>query len=189
MKHSRPPIGTLHPLPDADDEEHPMATPPDEPMFPAVADALTEQRFPAVVEQRPETTLGRPLLWAAAWGGLGALLAATTALIALFLFVMAFLSLVAATSETTTIGDVWEGSISGLLTLPFSPEVVGFALRVCTVSAVLAMGSLLVLRLSATVRRWTPRMQGFAAAAATYAFLSAIGSVLGTIAQAVIATW
>lgn len=166
-----------------------MATPPDEPMFPAVADALTEPNATATADQRPETTLGRPLLWAAAWGGLGALIAGITALIALFLLVMAFLSLIAAASDSTTVGDVWEGAISGLLTLPFSPEVIGFTLRVCAVSAVLSMGSLLVLRLSTTVRRWTPRMQGFAAAAATYAFFSAIVSVLGSIAQAVIATW
>ena len=167
-----------------------MATPPDKPMFPAVADALTEPTAPA--NQRPETTIGRPLLWAAAWGGLGALLAATAALIAMLLLLMAFLTLVAGVSETTTIGDVWDGGIGGiatLLTIPFSPELIGFTLRICAVSAVLSMASLLVRRLSTTVRRWTPRMQGLAATAATYAFLSAIASVLGTIAQAVLTTW
>lgn len=154
-----------------------MATPTPGSPFPTVAD----QPAPS------ETTLARPLMWAAICGGLGGLFAAIAAVTVLFIFLMGILALIAAASTNTTLNDAFGGFPNPLTDIPL--DFIWLLLRIAAVAAVLSMGSLLAIRLNATVRCWAPIKQGLAAAATTYVAISALASVLGSLGQAIIATW
>jgi hypothetical protein len=125
---------------------------------------------------REETTAGRPLAWAAAWGGLGALLSIVAALLLMYLLIMSF---VVAVSDDETMGDIFIGL--GKIWGSVPPEVLVMVLGVCAVSSVVSMAAVLLLRRSETVRRWRPGVQGLAAAGAAYAFFSVVGPVFGQI--------
>lgn len=120
-----------------------------------------------------ETTLGRPLAWAAAWGGLGALGVIGAIVTAFNVFLTALFAV--ATEETTAseiLPSIWQPAADFLTS--GSTVVLG----ICVATSLTAMAALFLLRRRRQFRQTRPGMQGFIAAVTTYAFSSVAGPLL-----------
>lgn len=116
---------------------------------------------------RQPTTLWRPLVWTLCLSAVGAVLMIVAVIALVVAVIVLFLMLVAAVVDSFTLADIfsdgWLGGLGGVLAelgLEFA-VVVGIALAIGT-------ASLLLLRLSTSVRTWPPFLQGLAASGVTY---------------------
>lgn len=116
---------------------------------------------------RQPTTLWRPLIWTLCLSAVGAVLLIAALIAIVMAAILMFLLLVAALVDSITVdeifGDGWLHGLAGVLA-DWGPEfavIVGVALVIGTVSLVL-------LRLSTSVRTWSPVLQGLAASGITY---------------------
>ncbi|WP_109507628.1 hypothetical protein [Nocardioides speluncae] len=143
-----------------------MTQPPQAPMPHYGPAPVPPMPYPPRPPRQP-TTLWRPLIWTLCLSAVGAVVL-VAALVALVLaIIVMFLLIVAAMVDSVTVDEIFEGDwIGGMLraTADWGPEfavIVGVALMIGT-------ASLLLLRLSTSVRTWSPFLQGLTAAGITY---------------------